>query len=136
MYRSADVRIYTSLNEWVTTNKACRDGEYCLLSLFFLSVYSSTLCIEHSYGKLIHRLTVTCIYSKRKKMVDCRSRFTNSASHTLKITKVRKACSVPMNVVFLPQFLPHHMLWILPNIICRTWRYLYFFSFFLQISPK
>ena len=43
-------------------------------------------------------------------MVDCGSLFTNSASHTLKKTKVRKACSVPMNVVFLPQFLLHFML--------------------------
>ncbi len=40
-------------DEWVTTKQACRDGELCLFGLFLLSIYSSTLCIQHSYGKPI-----------------------------------------------------------------------------------
>ena len=48
--------MYRSPDEWVTMKQACRDGEFCLLSLFLPSVYSSTLCIEHFDGKPTHRL--------------------------------------------------------------------------------
>ncbi len=46
----------TSHGEWVTTKQACRDRDLCLLSLFFLSVYSSTICIKDFHGKATHRL--------------------------------------------------------------------------------
>ena len=47
--------IFTSPDYWVTTKQACRDGEFCLLTLFLLSVDSSTQCIEPSYEKPINR---------------------------------------------------------------------------------